>query len=44
MDNLSNGQVDLLFTMLMAEATNVDPFEMEKELKNKGLVKCPSTI
>lgn len=44
MKNLSNGQIDLLFTMLMAEATNTDPFEMEEELKNKGLVKYPSTI
>lgn len=42
--NLSNGQIDLLFTMLMAEATNTDPFVMEEELKTKGLIKQPSAI
>ena len=44
MERLSNGQIDLLFTMLMAEATSTDPFEMEQELKTKGLIKQPSTI
>ena len=44
MKNLSKGQIDLLFNMLMAEATNIDPFEMEKELKNKNLINKPSTI
>ena len=44
MERLSNGQIDLLFTMLMAEATGTDPFEMEQELKNKGLIKQPSAI
>jgi hypothetical protein len=42
--NLSNGQIDLLFTMLMAESTNTDPFVMEEELKAKGLINQPSTI
>lgn len=41
---MTEGQIDLLFTMLMAEATNTDPFEMERELKEKGLIKQPSTI
>ena len=44
MENLSNGQIDLLFTMLMAEVTGTDPFEMEQELKNKGLIVQPSSI
>lgn len=44
MENLTDGQVDLLFTMLMAESTGTDPFEMEQELKNKGLIEQPSTI
>jgi len=44
MENLTNGQIDLLFTMLMAVATDTDPFEMEQELKNKGLIEQPSTI
>jgi hypothetical protein len=44
MENLTNGQVDLLLTMLMAEATDTDTFEMEQELKNKGLIEQPSTI
>ena len=44
MENLSGGQIDLLFTMLMAEATSADPFEMEQELRDKNLIKQPSTI
>ena len=44
MKDLSEGQTDLLFTMLMAEATGTDPFEMEQELKDKGLIKQPSAI
>ena len=44
MENLTNGQIDLLFTMLMAEATDTDPFEMEQELKSKDLIGQPSTI
>ena len=40
----SEGQTDLIFTMLMAEATNTDPFEMEETLKSNGLVKKPTTI
>ena len=44
MKYLSEGQTDLLFTMLMAESTDADPFEMEIELRNKGLIKQPSTI
>ena len=39
----SEGQTDLIFTMLMAEATNTDPFEMEETLKKRGLVSKPST-
>lgn len=39
----SEGQTDLIFTMLMAEATNTDPFEMEKNLKRRGLINKPST-
>lgn len=42
--DLSNGQLDLMITMLMAEATHTDPFEMENELKNKGIIKQPSTL
>ncbi len=34
----NEGQTDLLFTMLMAEATGTDPFEMEQELRGKGLI------
>ena len=41
---MTEGQIDLLFTMLMAETTNTDPFEMERELKEKELIKQPSTI
>lgn len=33
---------DVIFTMLMAEATNTDPFEMEGELEKKGLIKKQS--
>lgn len=39
----SQGQTDLIFTMLMAQATNTDPFEMEEILKNRGLINKPST-
>lgn len=41
---MTKGQEDLLFTMLMAEATNTDPFIMESELKDKGLINNPSTL
>ena len=41
---MTQGQIDLLFTMLMAEATDTDPFAMEQELKEKGLIKHPSTL
>ena len=41
---MTKGQEDLLFTMLMAEATNTDPFTMESELKDKGLINNPSTL
>lgn len=44
MKNLLDRQIDLLFTMLMAEAIGSDPFEMEGELMKKGLIKQPSTI
>ena len=40
---MKEGQIDLMFTMLMAEATGTDPFEMERELKDKGLINQPST-
>lgn len=42
--DLTEGQLDLLFTMLMAEATGTDPFLMEEELKEKGIITKPSTI
>ena len=41
---LSQGQTDLLFTMLVAEAMNEDPFAMEDELISKGLINKPSTL
>ena len=41
---MTNGQIDLMFTMLMAEATGTDPFVMESELKEKGLINNPSTL
>lgn len=44
MEDLSNGQIDLMLVMLMAEATNTDPFEMGEELKEKELVLNPSTL
>lgn len=44
MEDLSNGQIDLMLVMLMAEATNIDTFEMGEELKGKGLVLNQSTL
>lgn len=41
---LSSGQADLLFTMLCAQASETDPFVMEERLKEKGIVKQPSTL
>lgn len=39
--NCSESQINLLFTMFMAEATDTDPFVMEEELKEKGIIgKC----
>ncbi len=41
---MTTGQSELLLVMLMAEATNTDPFEMESELKEKGLINNISTL
>lgn len=43
-NDLSEGQTNLIFTMLMAEATKTDPFVMEEELRNKGIIDKCSTI
>ena len=44
MDNLSNGQVDLLFTLACAAAFDTDPWTMEEILKEEGLIDQPSTL
>lgn len=44
MNDLSEGQLDLLFTMLVAVATDTDPFVTEIELKKKGIIDEPSTL
>lgn len=44
MDNLSKGQVDLLFTLACAAAFDTDPWEMEEILKEEGLIDQPSTL
>lgn len=42
--NLTEGQTDLLFTMLCAEAFGINPFEMEEILVDKGIINQPSTL
>lgn len=37
-------QLNLVFTMLMAESAGSDPFAMEEELKNKGVIGRCSTL
>lgn len=44
MNDLSKGQLDLLFTMLVAAATDTDPFVTEIKLKEEGLIDEPSTV
>ena len=42
--DFSDGQLNLAFTMIMAEATGTDPFEMEQELRSKGIIGKCSTL
>lgn len=44
MKNMTEGQIDLLFTMLVSEAMGTDPFETEEALKEKGIINKPSTV
>lgn len=40
----SDGQLNLAFTIIMSETTGNDPFEMEEELRNKGIIDKSSTL
>ncbi|MCQ2231354.1 MAG: hypothetical protein MJZ30_05830 [Paludibacteraceae bacterium] len=42
--DFNEGQLNLVFTMLMAESEGTDPFTMEEELKNKGVIGKCSTL